>query len=91
MAIPYGRTPGCIGARAGRGSGRSGWGGESSGRSGRVWGQNKKMTVFGQKKTKTKQNKKTHNVFFWIIILIISEMNIIDCQFNLTSWSLFFH
>ena len=91
MAIRYGRTPGCIGSRAGRGSGRSGRGGGSGGRSGRVWGQNKKMNVFGQKKQNKKQNKKTHNVFFWIIKLIISEMNIIDCQFNLTSWSLFFH
>ena len=31
-----------------------------------------------------------HNIFFWIIILITAEMNIIDYQFNLTSWSLFF-
>ena len=67
MAIRYGRTPGCIGSRAGRGSGRSGRGGGSGGRSGRVWGQNKKMNVFGQKKQNKKQNKKTHNVFFWII------------------------
>ena len=56
---------------------------------------NKKMNVFGQKLTQFGQKYITrilfaHNVFFWTITLITPEINIIDYQFHLTSWSLFF-
>ena len=30
-----------------------------------------------------------NNVFFWVIILITLEINIVGSQFHLTSWSLF--
>ena len=46
-----------------------------------------KKNVFGQKQVT--RNLLVHSVFFWMIILITPEMNIIEYQFNSTSWSLF--
>ena len=49
----------------------------------------KKLNVLGQKYTT--RILFVYKVFFWIIILITPEMNIIDYQFNLTSLLLFFN
>ena len=49
----------------------------------------KKLNVLGQKYTT--RILFVNKVFFWIIILITPEMNIIDYQFNLTSLLLFFN